>query len=179
MISNDPKTLTQFKFESVTYQVIGAKDTLKHLKKIRFNLKYFTCNRPLSPSVLASASTRAWIASRRTAEDFSTPKASDRREFHGTDRKAPLESIGSREIGRFWGNTPFESVDFGTDEWSPSFLFLAFPCLAANGRELRILWAWFIHHLAGGLWPALLEKHWRIISIAARCSSSAGHKNKI
>ena len=74
----------------------------------------------------------------------------------------------------------FESVDFGTDEWSPSFLFLAFPCLAANGRELRILWAWFIHHLAGGLWPALLEKHWRIISIAARCSgSAAGHKNKI
>ena len=106
-----------------------------------------TCNLPLSPWELASASTRAQTASGRTAEGSSSPKASVRRGFLGIDQKVPLQSIGSQGTGRFWGRSRFGIGDFGTDEWTclPSS-----PSLAANGIGLMILWAWLIHQLPGG-----------------------------
>ena len=154
----------------------SAISTYHCLQKSHSGKSSSTCNLPLPPWVLASALARAQTASRRTAEGSSSPKASVQRGFRETGQRVLLESIGSQGTGRFWGKAQFWIEDFGTDEWTLSSLFSS-PCLAANGRGLMILWAWFIHHLLGGWWPALLEKH--LVEEDYLHCWPGGHKNKI
>ena len=117
----------------------------------------------LPPRAPASAAARARTASGRTAAAASSPKASARRGFHGTDPRVPLQSTGSRGTGRFWGKPRFWSEDFGTGVSTLSSLSPV-ACLAANGRALMILWAWFIQRLTPVDLLCWKNNWWRIIS---------------
>ena len=119
----------------------------------------------LPPRAPASAAAHVRTASGRTAAAASSPKASVRRGFHGTDLRVPLQSTGSRGTGRFWGKPRCWSEDFGTGVSTLSSLSPV-ACLAANGRALMISWAWFIQRLTPVDLLCWKNNWWRIISAA-------------